>query len=161
MRRVLAGALLGVFLALPVAARNFAVPAKDPSITLTVPDAWKVQAIDYGYSAMAPGQEVFFAVEYVHARDIEAMLDANEQWMKENKIRKAQPERVDGQLNGIEATIFQFNTTDETGPTVVEFILLPGGRQRVIMLTLWASEKERAKHAAAIDSIMNSIKPVN
>jgi hypothetical protein len=145
---------------MPAQARNFAVPDKDPSVVLNVPDTWKVEKIDYGYSATSPGDDVFFSVEFAHARKVEAMLDANDQWMKESKIKKVKPEKVEGTFNGIEATIFQFNTTDENGPTVVEFILLPAGKERMIMLTLWASDKERAKHKTAIDGIMSSVKSI-
>jgi hypothetical protein len=30
----------------------------------------------------------------------------------------------------------------------------------MIMLTLWGSDKERTKHKTAIDTIMNSVKPI-
>jgi hypothetical protein len=43
----------------------------------------------------------------------------------------------------------------------VDFVLIPAGNERVIMLTLWGSEAERAKHKAAIDAIMNSVKSIN
>ncbi|MBF9234169.1 hypothetical protein [Microvirga alba] len=160
MKKILIGAVLAGLLALPAQARNFAVPDKDPSVTLTVPDTWKVEEITYGYSAQSPGKDVFFSVEYANARDIEAMLDNNEQWMKQNKIKKVKPQKIEGPLNGIDATVFQFNTTDENGPTQVEFVLLPAGKQRMIMLTLWGSDEERAKHKNAIDAIMNSVKPI-
>jgi hypothetical protein len=160
MKRFLQGAVLIGLLAAPAQARNFAVPDKDPSVTLTVPDSWKVEEIEYGYSGVSPGKDVFFSVEHAHARDIEAMLDSNEEWMKENGIRKVKPEKIEGKLNGLDATIFQFNTTDENGPTQVEFVLLPAGKKRMIMLTLWGSDKERARHKTAIDTIMNSVKPI-
>ncbi|MGO4571402.1 hypothetical protein [Microvirga sp. 2TAF3] len=160
MKKFLMGAVLAGLLALPAEARNFAVPEKDPSVTLIVPDTWKIEEIDFGYSAQSPGEDVFFSVEYAHARDIEAMLDNNDKWMKQSGIKKVKPEKIAGKLNGIDATVFQFNTTDENGPTQVEFILLPAGKERTIMLTLWASDGEREKHKDAIDMMMNSVKPI-
>jgi hypothetical protein len=160
MKRILAAvALLGV-LATSAHARNFAVPDKDPAVTITVPDNWATEEIAYGYSAQSPGKDVFFSVEYASARDVEAMLDNNEKWMKENNIKKVLPKKAEAPLNGIPATIFQFETSDDNGPTTVEFIMMSAGKNRMIMLTLWGSDEERTKHGKAIDTIMSSVKPI-
>ncbi len=33
-------------------------------------------------------------------------------------------------------TVYRFDTEDDDGPTEVDFVLLPGGKNRVIFLTL-------------------------
>ncbi len=56
----IAAALLATGLFLTSAdSRNFAVPAKNPVITLNVPDNWKVEEIEFGFSAVSPGKDVF------------------------------------------------------------------------------------------------------
>lgn len=156
----------GIFLALsllasPALAKNFAVPDKDPAVVLSVPDNWTTEEITYGYSAQSPGKDVFFSVEFANANNIDKMLENNDKWMKENNIKKVPPNKVELPLNGIPATVFQYETTDDNGPTTVEFILMPAGKQRMIMLTIWGSSEERQKHGKAIDSIMSSVKPIN
>lgn len=160
MKKLLAAiALMGV-LATSAHAKNFAVPDKDPAVTLSVPDNWTTEEIAYGYSAQSPGKDVFFSVEFASARDVEKMLENNETWMKENSIKKVAPKKAEIPINGIPATVFQFETTDSNGPTTVEFIMMAAGKKRMIMLTLWGSDAEREKHGKAIDSIMSSVKPI-
>jgi hypothetical protein len=162
MRKIMMAALLLAALAMPAMARNFGVPEKNPAVTLFVPDNWTIEQIDFGYSAVSLGKDVFFAIESASARRLDAMMKLNESWMKDNKIKQVKPTKVEGPLNGIaDVTIFTFDTTDENGRTLVDFVLIPAGNERVIMLTLWGSEAERAKHKAAIDAIMNSVKSIN
>lgn len=160
MKKLVVAALLFGVLATSAFARNFAVPDKDPVVTLTIPDTWKMEEITYGYSAQSPGKDVFFSVEYADSKNVAAMMDNNEKWMKENEIKLVKPNKAEAPLNGIPATIFQFETQDANGPTTVDFIMLPGGKDRMILLTVWGNDEERKKHGAAIDQIMSSVKPI-
>ena len=147
---------------MPVLARNFAVPARNPAITITVPDDWKTEEIEFGYSARSADEDVFFSVEYARANKIDALLDNNSKWMKENKINaNVKPEKRTMDFNGAEGEVLRYVTTDENGPTIVDFVLLSGGKNTMIMLTLWGSQEERTANAKAIDGIMNSVKPIN
>jgi hypothetical protein len=158
---LLSFALLSLF-ATPLAAKNFAVPATDPAATIAVPDNWKVEEIEFGFSAQSPGDDVFFSMEYASKTKLDAMMKVNEAWMKENEIDfSKKPEEREMDFNGISGSVLRYDTTDQNGPTIVDFVLLAAGKNRVIMLTLWGSNKERDKHAAAIKSIMDSVKPIN
>ena len=154
-------AAMGIASLAPLAAKNFAVPTKNPTVTLAIPDTWKIEEIEFGYSAVSPGKDVFFSVEFATAGKIETMMKNNEKWMKENKIKMVKPTQVEAPLNGIDSTVIRFETTDENGPTTLEFIMIPGGSNRVIVFTLWGSDDERKKHGPAIDAMMSSIKAIN
>jgi hypothetical protein len=159
MKRVLYAALLVAALAGPAMARTFPVPPEAPAITITTPDNWKVHETEYGYSAMSPGDDVYFSVEYASGdKAFGKMMDDNESWMKENKIKSVKPTIEDGKINGVEIKHYEFDTTDDNGKTLVDFFLIPAGNARA-MLTLWGSEAERNKHQDEIMSIMNSVKP--
>jgi hypothetical protein len=161
MSKFLLAAAVLALLAGPAIARNIAVPANDPAATVTVPDNWKFEEIDYGYSAMSPGKDVFFSVEYAGKDKIDAMMKNNEDWMKENGIDgSVKPTQTEMTFGGLSGTVFRFDTKDDDGPTRVDFVLLPAGKDRVIFLTLWGSTEERASHAAEIDGIMNSVKAI-
>jgi hypothetical protein len=161
MKKLLLSASILVLLASPAYARNIAVPANDPAATVTVPDSWKFNEIDYGYSAESPGKDVFFSVEYAGKNKIDAMMANNQAWMKENGIDgSVKPTKVEMSFGGLQGTVFRFDTNDENGPTRVDFVLLPGGKDRVIFMTLWGSEEERKKHSDDVDAIMNSVKPI-
>ncbi len=160
MTKLLAAiALIGV-LATSAQARNFAVPEKDPAVTIAIPDNWKTEEITYGYSAQSPDKDIFFSVEYASAKNVPAMMENNDKWMKENNIKQVKPLKAEAPLNGIPATVFQFQTTDGNGPTTVDFIMLPGGKDRMILLTIWGNDDERKKHGKALDAIMSSVKAI-
>jgi hypothetical protein len=161
MKKRILCALIVVLAASPTWARNIAVPDSDPAAIVTVPDSWKFNEIEYGYSAISPDKDIFFSVEHANANKIDAMMKANKAWMKENKIDgSVKPTETEMTFGGLSGTVFRFDTKDENGPTRVDFVLLTAGKNRVIFLTLWASAEERTNHASEIDSIMNSVKAI-
>ena len=143
-------------------AKNLAVPAKDPIATLSIPDTWEMDEIDYGYSAASPDGAVNFYVEFASAARIDNLFAANDKWMKENSIKqKAKAEEKEIEIGGLPAKIFTYQATDEDGDTVIDFVVLPGGKGRMILLTLWGSQEERESNKADIVSIQKSIKAIN
>lgn len=57
--------------------------------------------------------------------------------------------------------MFQFRTSDQNGPSVVDFIMMSAGNNRMIVLSVWGSNEERETHAKAVDAIFGSIKSIN
>jgi hypothetical protein len=156
----LAGALL-VASMMPGVAKNLAVPADDPAVTLTVPNDWALKEIDFGYQATSPDKDVAFYVEYAAGARVKKMTDLNEQWMKENKIVvSGKPEEKEHDFNGVKGSLLLYKAKDENGPTNLEFAFIPAGEKRVIMLTLWGSDEEQKANAKDIASIIGSIKPI-
>jgi hypothetical protein len=159
MKSVLHATLVVVALTVPAMARTFPIPVGAPAITVTTPDNWKVKEIEYGFSAMSPGDDVYFSVEYASGdKTVEKMMNDNECWMKENKIKPVKPNVEEGKINGVDIKHYEFDTTDDNGKTLVDFFLVPAGKS-LAMLTFWGSEAERNKHQDEIVSIMNSVKP--
>ncbi len=162
MNKFLAGAVVALSLvAAPADARNFAVPEKNPAITLSVPNSWEVEESEFGYSMFSPGKDVFFSVETARSREVKPLMDATKKWMRTNKIKAVEPTQAETKLNGMDATVFQFETSDDNGPTTVELILVNGGPDHIVMFTLWGSDKEREKHGRAVDAIMKSVKRID
>lgn len=149
-------------LAGPAQARNIAVPEKDPAALVTVPDKWTTEEIEYGYSAKSPDGDVFFSVEYARGTALDKMMANNDAWLKENKIKpKGDATKKDINLGGLDATIYSYNARDPNGDTIVDFVVFPAGKGRVVLLTLWASEEEREANKADILSIQKSVKAIN
>jgi hypothetical protein len=145
----------------PGAAKTLAVPEKDPVALLTIPDTWKQQEIEFGYSGMSPDGAIFFSVEYAKANRIDKLFALNEAWMKENKITPTgEAKKQEIKLGGLPASLFVYQATDENGPTEIDFVLIPAGK-RIVLLTLWGSEQEQKDNKADIDIIKNSVKAIN
>lgn len=161
LNRLAAGALaLGLLLS-PAFAKNFAVPSKNPTVTVTLPDKWSTEEIEYGFQARPEDEAIFLSIESAASKQIEKMISDTNKWMRDNKIKPVEPIKAEMKINGIESTVFQFRTEDENGPTTVDLILMPAGNERVMMFTVWGNDKERETHAAALDSIFGSIKSIN
>lgn len=160
-RRISAIALAVALLATPALAKNFAVPDKDPAIVISIPDNWTTTEVKYGYEGWSPNKDVYISVEFAAIKNVRAMMESNEKWMKSTGIKVNEPAESEITLNGIKATHYKFSTTFKDEPTTVDFVMLPGGKDRVVLLTLWGNEDERKTHSKAIDAILTSLKAIN
>ena len=161
MKQFFVAMVMACLLVLPVAARDIALPAKHPAVTVTIPSGWKMEEIEYGWSAMSPGKDVFFSIESASSKTLDALLKANKDWMDENKIKQVNPQKSEEDFNGMSGTLLRFDTTDDDGPTRVDFVMLPGGPDSMVMLTLWGSAKERADHRSDVEALMKSVRPAS
>ncbi len=143
-------------------AKDFNVPSKNPVVKITVPNTWSIDESEYGYNAKTKDEAVYFGIEYASGSRIEKMLDSNAAWMKDNKIiPKGKPAESDVKIAGQDAHVLHFEATDPNGDTLVDFVLIPAGDKRLIMLTLWGSEEELKDNETDITKIQASIRPVN
>ena len=157
---LLAGAVLAASLT-PISAKNLAVPEKSPIATIVIPDKWKPEEIQYGYSAKSPDGDIFFSVEYANAARIDKMFALNNQWMKENKIKiKSDAREREFEVGGLPAKIMSYDATDENGDTKIDFVMIPAGKQ-LILITIWGSAEEREANKDDILAIQQSLKAIN
>jgi hypothetical protein len=163
MKKIALAVAFLAMLAAAAQAKNFAVPTNDPAATITLPDAWKPDETEYGFAAKSPDGEVYFSIEFASGKRFDAMLSANEAWLKDNDLKTpTAPREMDWDFNGLKGKVLRYDAKDEDDDeTLVDFILIPANKGRFIMLTLWASEEERESHKAEINAIMNSLKPIN
>ena len=146
----------------PGLAKNLAVPPKDPVATLTIPDSWKPSEIEFGYGAKSPDGDVFFSVEYATAARIDKLFATTDAWMKENKIKpKGKAKESEMDMGGLPAKIFTYEATDENGDTEIDLVVIPGGKGRMILLTLWGSKEEQEANKTELSAIQRSIKAIN
>ncbi len=161
MKRLIAAALVTASLAGAAEAKNYAVPSNDPALTMSIPDDWLIAKIEFGFSARTANEDVVIYVESATAKTLDAMMATNDQWMKDNGIRKVTPKQEEGVFNGMSVTNFRFDTRDANGPTRVDLMLIPAGPNRLVMMSIWASPEERDANREAINAIMASVKPIN
>lgn len=162
MKKLLLISAVAISFAAPAWARNFAFPKNNPVATVTIPDTWATDSIDYGFSAKSPDGDVFFSVESASAKNVDKLMSLNDSWMKENDIKvTGEAEKHEFSLGGLPATVVTRTAKDGNGDTIVDFVFAQAGADRLIMLTLWASAEERKANAADIKAIQASIKTIN
>jgi hypothetical protein len=89
------------------------------------------------------------------------MTHVNEQWLKEQEIIPKGKSREDkADFGGLPGTIYTSAATDPDGDTVIQFMVIDGGHDRAILLTLWASQEAREANKAEIDGIIDSFKAI-
>ncbi len=162
MKKLIIAAAFMCAAVLPASAKNLAVPEKNPVATITVPNSWDIDEIDYGYVARSPNEDVFFSVEYATGKRVDKMLENNNAWLDENEIvAKSAPVEKDIELGGLKAKLISYDGTDEDGDTHVDFVLIAAGDNRLILLTLWASPEALKANKDDIIAIQNSVKAIN
>lgn len=160
MRSFYIAVALTLSLAGPAWAKNFAFPESNPTATVSIPNTWKTEAVEYGFEARSPDNDVYFSVETVPAKSMNKMLDANMAWMKRNKIAvTGKPKENDVNFNGLAGKMQIFPAKDENGETQI-ILIYAESEQRLIYMTLWASEEEQKANDRDINAIMNSIKAI-
>ncbi len=151
---------LSLALAGPVCAKNFAFPETNPTATVSIPGTWKTESVEYGFEARSPDNDVYLSIETVSAKAMNKMLDANMAWMKRNKIKvTGKPKENDVNFGGLQGKMQVFPATDENGDTQIVLIYAES-EQRLIFITLWASEDEQKANDKDINAIMGSIKAI-
>jgi len=162
VRKFMLAAAVLIAAMVPSFANTLAVPANDPVASIMIPDTWEIEMTAFGFSAASPHEDVNFFVEYASASRVEKMMALNDEWMKEQEIvPKGKPEEKEGSIGGLPAKLFTYAATDPDGDTVIDFILIPGGKGRLLLLTLCVSEEARKDNMEAIEAIIASIKAVN
>lgn len=162
MKKILIVAALAATFAMPAWAKNYAFPAKNPSATVSIPDSWATEEIDFGFEAKSSDGGVMFFVESSSAKGLDKMMAVNAEWMKRNKIKtNGKPIEQDFELGGLKASMVRHEAEDSEGDTIVDFVFIPASNNRIIMLTLWGSNEERNANAKDIKSIQGSIKSID
>ncbi len=155
-------ALFAITLGGAVNAKNYAIPDNNPVATLALPNGWKPTEIEHGVEAKSPDGDVYFSAESASPKAFDKLMDDNAQWMKDNKIIPDTPKPVEKDItyNGMQGHVMSFSAHDEDGPTMLDFIVIAPSSKRLLLLTVWGSEKERTHHLDELNAIMASLHPI-
>ena len=162
LKRLATAALLFCAALAPGFAADFVVPAKNPIARVTIPDSWETEETDLGTGAISPDSGVSLLVEQASASGDDKRLAANDAWLQQNDITPKGPHsEQESTIAGLPAKIYSYPAADDEGDTIVDFIVLRPSDGQMILLTLWASAREREANKAELDAIKTSIKPIN
>ena len=157
----LAGLLGLAVLAGQAQARSFKLGDDGPVASIDIPDSWGPSEIDDGVEATSPDKETYVAAEIVDGEDLDAAAEAEGKFFKKQKVAlkadSLKKENVTlGALSGID---YQWDATDEDGPTHVSMTLLKISDKKLMMLTYWGSPAGAKSNGKDLDAIAKSLKP--
>jgi hypothetical protein len=82
-------------------------------------------------------------------------------WLKDQGVTvdTATAKESKGKLNGMEAVNVDWSGTDKDGDVSISLALVAVTADKVLVITYWGTKGEQEKNGAAMNGIINSIKP--
>ena len=163
MKPVLFACAIAAFSTAPALAKNFAIPEKNPLVTVVLPDDWEADEIDNGVQVTSKDGEIYIAFEAVKASKAEAALNEGLDYLKGKgvKIDESSMKQKEETINGMKGIEVDFTGKDKDGDTQISLMLLGASKERFVMLTYWGTPDGAKANAEALNKIAESIKPVN
>lgn len=143
-------------------AKVFKLGDDGPVASVDIPDSWAPSEIDDGVEATSPDKESYVAAEIIDGEDVEAAAKAEGKFFKKQKIvlKDDSLKKKAITLGALSGTDYQWDATDEDGPTHVSMTMLKISEKKLMMLTYWGSPAGEQSNGAALDAIAKSLKPL-
>jgi hypothetical protein len=138
------------------------IPAKDPVVSITIPEKWKVDKDEEALDISSPDEELYFSVEVHDAGNTDKAVEAAHRYLTKNKVTldKATEQKTSNPLNGRPCDTFQWKGTDKVGPCNVTISVVKITEAKVLVILYWGSEEGEKKHGLELLTMMGSMKPV-
>jgi hypothetical protein len=162
MKKLSLALLVALALVTPSFAKTFKIPDEGSFASITIPDDWKSKEIDSGVESQSADDEVYFAVEATDAKGMEKSIEEAVQYLHEQGVTVDEKtmKQSEGKINGMEGIDVTWNGKDKEGPAIISLTILAANKDKVLLITYWASPEGTKKHAKELDTILHSIKPV-
>ena len=161
-RRSLAALAVSLLAMSSAFSATFKLPTSTPAATITIPDAWKPEAIDKGVQAQTDDNDVYLSIEATRTeKDMNAIIDGTYAMLKDHKVilDMAHKKEDKFQINGLPADELVMQGQDETGPTMVSITFVTT-KDATLVFTYWASPEGDKKHSKELAAIVQSIKAI-
>ncbi|GJE60524.1 hypothetical protein [Methylobacterium trifolii] len=159
MRNLVLSLALVTTLALPAEAKDLVLPAKNPAITLTIPDDWDVSERDSEIVSTSSDGRVTLNVAFDVKSKLDDLIKESKDWLKKSKVGFGmKPTEQVMDFSGTPGRVQRYQTSDKNGKTLVDFVTLDASGSRAVLFTIWGSESERQENDADLAGIMKSVK---
>ena len=158
MRRWIVGAALFAGLAVPADAKDIVLPAKEPAVTATFPDAWDTSVYETEVASVSADGDIVFNIAIDSKSRLDALIKDSKAYLTKNKVKfvgKPTEQTID--YNGTPGRVQRYEATDKNGKAIIDFVTLDASRNRVVLLTVWGSQDDRETNDAALTAIMKSV----
>jgi hypothetical protein len=162
MKLLSLAALFALALVTPALAKTFKVPDEGSFASITIPDDWKSKEIDKGVESQSKDDEVYFAVEATDAKGIDKTIEEAVNFLKEQGVTidvKTQ-KQSEGKLNGMDGVDLTWNGKDKDGDAIISLTILAVRKDKVLLITYWASPEGTKNHQKELADILGSVKGI-
>ncbi|MBX9930922.1 MAG: hypothetical protein K2Y56_05215 [Methylobacterium sp.] len=155
---VLACAMLAS-LAWPSLAKDFALPAEGPAVTLSVPNNWDITELENEIATIAPDGYLVVTIGFGKRSELNELIKGSKDYLKESKVSlSVKPVELTMDFAGIPAWVQRYATKGQNGKTIVDLITVEASRDRVVLITVMGSNEERKDNEAALSGILSSLR---
>jgi hypothetical protein len=154
--------LFALALLTPSFAKTFKIPEEGSFASITIPDDWKSKEIDSGVESQSADSEVYFAVETTDAKGMDKSIEDAVKYLQEQgvTIDEKSMKQSEGKINGMDGVDVTWNGKDKEGDAIISLTILAAKKDKVMLITYWASPEGTKKHSKELDAILKSIKPL-
>jgi hypothetical protein len=162
MKMFWAAAFLAVVLPVLAQAETLKFPSDAPVASITIPDSWKPTETDSGIEANSPDTAIYFSIDVATAKSSDKVISDAVDFLSDNgvTIDTATQKTSEDTLNGMAMQNLDWDGTDADGPVNIGLSLASPDGETMLVITYWGTKGEQEKHAAALTSIISSLKPV-
>jgi hypothetical protein len=162
MKKFSLALLFALALLTPAIAKTFKLPDEGSFATITIPDDWKSKEIDKGVESQSADNEVYFAVEATDAKGMDKSIEEAVSYLKGQGVTvdEKSMKQTEGKINGMDGIDVTWSGTDKEGAAVISLSILAASKDKVLLITYWASPEGTKKHAKVLGEIINSVKTI-
>lgn len=162
MKKLSIAVLLALALVTPSFAKTFKVPEEGSFASITIPDDWKSKEIDSGVESQSADNEVYFSVEATDAKGMDKAIEEAVQYLHEQGVTvdEKSMKQSEGKINGMEGIDVTWKGKDKEGDADISLTILAANKDKVLLITYWASPEGTKKHDKELGAILKSVKPI-
>ena len=162
MKKLSLAVLFAFALLTPAFAKTFKVPEEKSFASITIPDDWKSKEIDKGVESQSADDEVYFAVEATDAKGMDKSIEEAVQFLMEQGVTVDDKtlKQSEGKINGMDGVDITWNGKDKEGAAIISLTILSVTKDKVLLITYWASPEGTKSHSKELGAILNSVKGI-
>lgn len=162
MKKLSLALLFALALLTPSFAKTFKVPEEESFASITIPDDWKSKEIDSGVESQSADNEVYFAVETTDAKGMDKSIEEAVKYLHEQGVTvdEKSMKQSEGKINGMDGVDVTWSGKDKEGDAIISLTILAAKKDKVLLITYWASPDGTKKHSKELEAILKSIKPL-
>ncbi|MBX9458971.1 MAG: histidine kinase [Rhizobium sp.] len=136
-------------------------PSDEPVASITFPDGWGEKETESGIDATSPDNSIYLAVDVAEPKDTTQTVTDAVEWLKGLGVTvdAGSAKEVEGTLNGMQVFNIDWDGTDKDGPVSISLAAVALA-EKVLVVTYWGTKGEQESNGAAMNAIINSLKPV-
>ena len=162
MKKLSLALLFALALVAPSFAKTFKVPDEGSFASITIPDDWKSKEIDKGVESQSADNEVYFAVEATDAKGMDKAIEEAVKYLQGQGVTVDDKtlKQSEGKINGMDGVDITWKGKDKEGDAIISLTILAAKKEKMLLITYWASPEGTKKHDKELGAILQSIKPL-